>query len=66
MERAPEPGGSKVTEIKKHDDLLTGISPLFDTCVDFAQSNQEYILKHAIRRICSPISHTIPKQLSET
>ena len=34
----------KVTEIKEHD-LLTGISPSFDTRVVFAQSNWEYICR---------------------
>ena len=34
----------KVTEIKEHD-LLTGISPSFDTRVVFAQSNREHICR---------------------
>ena len=35
----------KVTEIKERDDLLTGISPLFDTRVVFAKSNREHICR---------------------
>ena len=50
----------KVTEIKEHDDLLTGISPSLDSCVIFAQSNQKHICHRMAPCQLSPITAVIP------